>query len=57
MANIILIIIILSVVAGALSYIIKEKKRGRACIGCPSAGACQKCKCCSGSCDNSNASA
>ena len=31
-------------------YIIKEKKKGTVCIGCPHAGTCQKNKC-SGSCN------
>lgn len=32
--------IILMLIAAAVLYIYKEKKRGAKCIGCPSAGAC-----------------
>ena len=30
-------------VGGALIYIIKEKKSGTKCIGCPSRGTCEGC--------------
>lgn len=40
-----LIIAILAVVlGGAIAYIIKAKKSGAKCIGCPAAGACGKTK-------------
>lgn len=41
MINIILAVIILAVAGLALFYIIKSKKNGVKCIGCPSAGACK----------------
>lgn len=42
MANLIVIAVLLIVVGLAVSYIIKEKKRGVVCIGCPHAGECAK---------------
>ena len=42
MANIIVIAILLVIVGAAVSYIIKEKKRGVTCIGYPHAGQCAK---------------
>lgn len=41
-ADLIVILIIVLLVAGALMYIRNEKKRGVTCIGCPHAGACAK---------------
>lgn len=40
MANFITVAIIAIIVAAAISYIVKEKKKGTRCIGCPSAGTC-----------------
>jgi len=45
MADIIIGIVLLIVVGVAIAYIVKEKKRGVKCIGCPSAGTCQKRNC------------
>ena len=42
MANIIDIAVHLVIVGLSVSYIIKEKKRGVVCIGCPHAGECAK---------------
>ncbi|WP_155828078.1 FeoB-associated Cys-rich membrane protein [Butyrivibrio sp. VCB2006] len=42
MANIIAALVIILLFGWACFYIYKEKKSGRKCIGCPSAGACQK---------------
>lgn len=42
MIDVILILLILAVVAGAIFYIVKEKKKGTVCIGCPMAGQCAK---------------
>ena len=42
MANLIVIAVLLVIVGLSVSYIIKEKKRGVVCIGCPHAGACAK---------------
>ena len=41
-ANIIIILILLAVIAGACAYIYREKKKGRHCIGCPYSAACPK---------------
>ena len=45
MADIIIGIVLLVVVGIAIAYIVKGKKRGVKCIGCPSAGTCQKRNC------------
>ena len=47
MTDFIVILIIIAIVGVATAYIIREKKRGTKCIGCPSAGTCPhkgKCK-------------
>ena len=54
--EIIAIVIIALVIGGAAFYIIKSKKSGRKCIGCPDGASCQahngdkKCGGCSGNC-------
>lgn len=35
--------IVLMIIGAAVIYIIKEKKKGVKCIGCPAAGKCSKC--------------
>ena len=40
MTNIIIIVIILTCVGGAIVYILREKRRGVKCIGCPHAKEC-----------------
>lgn len=45
MINIIISIIIIAAVIASISYIVREKKKGRHCIGCPSAGSCNKRNC------------
>ena len=45
MADIIILASLLIVVGLAIAYIVKEKKRGVKCIGCPSAGTCHKRSC------------
>lgn len=40
MTDIIIIMIVVVIVGTAVAYIVKEKKRGAKCIGCPSAGEC-----------------
>ena len=42
MADLIVIGIVLLIVGAAMAYIIKEKKKGVKCIGCPAAGTCGK---------------
>lgn len=45
MTDIIVGLIVLVIVAAALLYIRKEKKKGVVCIGCPNAGTCAKKHC------------
>ena len=56
MANFIVAGIVLIIIAAAVIYIVKEKKRGVKCIGCPAAGNCpsQKANCsgCGGKCQS-----
>lgn len=40
MENIILIAVIIAIVGCAIAYVIKEKKKGIKCIGCPNAKTC-----------------
>ena len=44
MVNVIIPIVIVLIVGGAVAYIVKAKKSGAKCIGCPSGG-CEKCNC------------
>lgn len=41
MADIIIALVLLSIVGAAVFYIVKEKKKGTKCIGCPMAGECK----------------
>ncbi len=41
-ANIVLVAILFVIVFFAVRYIVKQKKRGARCIGCPVAGTCTK---------------
>ena len=43
--DIIIIAVIALAVGGATFYIIREKKKGTKCIGCPYANSCSKCNC------------
>lgn len=40
MANVIATLIIVLVLGGAIAYIVKSKKKGVKCIGCPDSGSC-----------------
>ena len=40
MANFIVAAILAIMIGAAILYIVKEKKKGTRCIGCPSAGQC-----------------
>ena len=42
MANLVVGAIVVAAVGAAVAYIVKEKKRGVTCIGCPHAGECAK---------------
>ncbi|MBE6532023.1 MAG: FeoB-associated Cys-rich membrane protein [Ruminococcaceae bacterium] len=51
--NIVPIIIIAIIVGLAVAYIIKAKKSGKKCIGCPDSSACSgKCSSCSCGCSS-----
>ena len=50
MGEIIAILLIVAIVGGAIYYIVRAKKNGVKCIGCPDRGSCKrvgspKCKC------------
>lgn len=45
MANLIVAVIVLLVIVAAIAYIVKEKKKGVRCIGCPAAGTCASHNC------------
>ena len=40
MENIIVVLLIFLIVGGASAYVIKAKKSGKKCIGCPDGGSC-----------------
>ena len=40
MTDLIILLILLLLVGGAVAYIVRAKKRGVKCIGCPAAGNC-----------------
>lgn len=42
MVDLILIAVLIIIVGVAIAYIIRAKRRGVACIGCPNAGACSQ---------------
>ena len=45
MADLIVILILLAVVTGVIAYLVRAKKRGEKCVGCPYAKQCAgKCK-------------
>ena len=54
MTDIIIAIVLLAIVGGAIAYIIKAKKSGAKCIGCPSGGSCSGS--CVGNCSGDEAS-
>lgn len=59
MANIILVIVLLLILGSASVYIIRAKKKGVKCIGCPAGATCSgscggKCSGCGGACIESN---
>lgn len=45
MINVIIILVICVLVILAISFIIKSKKRGQACIGCPMSQSCNRRNC------------
>lgn len=50
MENVIVIMILLAIVAGIICYLVRAKKRGETCIGCPYAKKCGGK--CNGGCNN-----
>ena len=44
MATVIAVIALVLIIFFAVRYIVKEKKKGTKCIGCPMAGQCEKFK-------------
>lgn len=40
MADLIVVIILIILIGGAVTYIVKAKKKGTKCIGCPACGNC-----------------
>ena len=68
LGDIIAIAVIVLIVGGATAYIIKAKKSGKKCIGCPDSCSCSSkskgktaqsscggnCSCCSGGCSSAS---
>ena len=51
MANVIVVFIVALILSVSITYIVKAKKAGVKCIGCPAGGTCSgNCSGCSGSC-------
>lgn len=48
MANFIIVVVLAAIIGLSIAYIVKEKKRGVRCIGCPDGGSCSGCHGCSG---------
>lgn len=48
MVDIILIVLLAAIAVGVIFYLIREKKRGAVCVGCPHAEQCARAK--SGGC-------
>lgn len=42
MENVIIAVVLLAIIGGAAGYVIKAKKSGKKCIGCPDSGRCGK---------------
>ena len=40
LTNLIIIAVLIIIVGASIYYIVKEKKKGTVCIGCPHAGTC-----------------
>ena len=45
MIDAIIIFIVVAILAAAIVYVIKQKKQGKRCVGCPYAGECGKKDC------------
>ena len=44
MENVIAAVVVALILGGAIAYIVREKKKGRKCIGCPYASQCGQSK-------------
>jgi hypothetical protein len=44
LVNIVATLVVVAILGGAVAYIIKSKKSGVKCIGCPSGGCCPSAK-------------
>ena len=44
LVNIIATIVVVAILGGAIAYVVKAKKQGAKCIGCPAAGNCPSAK-------------
>ena len=44
LGDIIVLVLIALIIGGATAYIIKAKKSGKKCIGCPDSGSCGGCQ-------------
>lgn len=42
MTDIVIVVVLLAIVGLAAWYVIRAKKRGQKCIGCPAGGCCSK---------------
>ncbi len=42
MENILLMVVLLFLIGGAIAYVVKAKKKGVKCIGCPAGASCRK---------------
>ena len=42
MENVVLIVVLAAILGGATAYIVRAKKKGVKCIGCPMGGSCGK---------------
>ena len=52
MENVIIILVVAAIIGGIVGYLIRAKKRGVTCIGCPSEKQCSgKCGCSCGNTD------
>ncbi|MBO5209340.1 MAG: FeoB-associated Cys-rich membrane protein [Lachnospiraceae bacterium] len=40
MVNLIVVVVLIAIIGAAVMYIVKAKKSGVKCIGCPAAGTC-----------------
>lgn len=51
MADIIIVLVLLAVLISAAVYVVRAKKNGKKCIGCPGGCCSGNCSACSGSCN------